>query len=247
MGTCAILGQAAGTAAALSIRHRCDPRNLSSGERLRQLQQTLMEDDCWLPGFTRPVSPLSLAAQLQGAGESLETLRDGMDRDRPGKKHAWEGQAGDAIEFHWNGQKSAAGMRLVFDSNLQLHKRMPCAYPHRNPESAIPKTLVKAFRLEAKDAGGKWKTVYRTALNYQRLVQVPLALETEALRFIPEETWGAETARVFSCEPLETLVSKIPDYPRGLTFSERRAEMNPQDLLPPESSGPGGKSKRSAA
>jgi hypothetical protein len=38
MATCAVIGQAAGTAAALCARHACDPRSLSNGPRLRELQ-----------------------------------------------------------------------------------------------------------------------------------------------------------------------------------------------------------------
>src|SRR5690606_4311398 len=71
MGTCAILGQAAGTAAALCIDKICDPRAFSSGERLRQLQRTLMEDDCFLPWRTRDVDKLAMQAALQGEGDGL--------------------------------------------------------------------------------------------------------------------------------------------------------------------------------
>lgn len=42
MATCALLGQAAGTAAAIATKHRCDPRDVDVNE----LQSTLMDDDC---------------------------------------------------------------------------------------------------------------------------------------------------------------------------------------------------------
>jgi len=56
MGTTSLLGQAAGTAAALcSLRH-CSPSELHANH-MRQLQKNLMDDDCWLPGYTRESSP----------------------------------------------------------------------------------------------------------------------------------------------------------------------------------------------
>jgi FAD dependent oxidoreductase len=234
MGTCAILGQAAGTAAALCVRHRCDPRSLGSGARLTELQATLMDDDCWLPGFTRPVSALARRAKLSAGNEGAQVLLDGMDRDRPDAVHRWNSPVGGSVEFAWAAPVQLAGARLVFDSNLQLHKRMPCSYPHRSGRSAVPQSLVKAFRLEAKDSSGRWKTVYRETGNYQRLVCVPLEMKTRALRFVAEETWGDPDVRLFAFEPLETLARKIPVQPEGLHFSEIRAKVAPADLEKPE-------------
>jgi hypothetical protein len=213
MGTCAMLGQAAGTAAALAARHRGEPRSVDC----RELQRRLMDDDCWLPGLTRPIS--KLARTGQGAPPPL---LDGLDRDRPEQSHAWEGPS---AEYRWSARQRIAGARLVFDSNLQLHKRMPCTYPHK---TAMPKSLVKSFRLED-DTG----TIFRETNNYQRLVRVPLQTESRSLRLVIEETWGDPVARVFAFEPLDTWEDKIPRYPEGPPFSAVRAQANPRDLEPP--------------
>ncbi len=87
MATCAVLGQAAGTAAALCIRHGCEPRSLSGGPRLGELQQTLMDDDCWLPGRRREVSCLARSAALSSDGRDAPLLWDGLDRDRENESH----------------------------------------------------------------------------------------------------------------------------------------------------------------
>jgi hypothetical protein len=233
MATCALLGQAAGTAAALCQKYHCDPRSFSSGERLRELQSILQNDDCWLPGLTREVSPLALKAKLSGKGD-VAKLIDGHDRNREGHDHAWHGAPGSTIDFNWSAPTQLAGLRLVFDSNLQLHKRMPCSYPHRDAASATPKALVKSYRIEAQEPDGKWKVVSREDNNYQRLVEVPLQVRTAALRFVPEETWGDPEARVFSLEPLQTFTSKIPGHVDGPTFTEVRSRIAPADLTPPE-------------
>ena len=219
MGTCALLGQAAGTAAALCTHHRCDPRNLSSGDRLCELQHTLQDDDCWLPGLTRPISKLAQTGRLQ-AGPGGAFLLDGVDRDQPDQAHAWTGPVGSPIEYQWPNPQRVAGVRIVFDSDLPLSKQMPCSYPHK---AAPPATLAKSYRLEARTGTAPWQPIYREPLNYQRLCHVPIQVEASALRLVIEETWGNPVARVFAFEPLEVCAAKIPRYPTGPVFSEMRA------------------------
>jgi len=235
MATCAMLGQAAGTAAALCVRDSRAPRDLSSGAPLRKLQKTLMDDDCWLPNLTREVSRLAQQGQLIGEGQAAALLRDGMERDRKEENHAWTGALGASVGFQWPQRVKIDGARLVFDSNLNLAKCMPCSYPSDAAIHTLPTSLVKAFRLEALDDDGQWHTVYRESQNNRRLVTVPLATEARGLRFIAEETWGAPVARLFAFEPLESGSANIPSYPEGAIFSEVRAKISPADLQPAES------------
>ena len=220
MATCAILGQAAGTAAALCIKHSRAPRDLSSGALLRELQATIMEDDCWLPTLRREISELALSGRLSAQCGDAALLLDGLDRDRKEESHAWSGPVGTSIDFQWSERVKIGGARLVFDSDLQSAKCMPCSYPppieHRN----MPGPLVKAFRLESLDETGKWQTVFREEKNCQRLVYVPLAVESRGLRWVAEETWGNLNARVFAFEPVVSCPAKIPTYPQGGTFTE---------------------------
>ena len=213
-----------------------------------------MEDDCWLPGRTRETSALAQTATLGGTGADAPVLVDGLDRDRPNAKHAWTGRVGqDGVEYRWDKPQAIGGARLVFDSNLNLHKRMPCTYPHRSAGAcAVPASLVRVFRLEACDAAGRWTTVYRETGNYQRLVQVPLGrIEATALRLVPEETWGeTDEARVFGFEPMAEASSKLPQYPDGPNFAEVRAKADSHDLEAPENGleeGTGKRERRTAA
>jgi hypothetical protein len=235
MATCAIIGQAAGTAAALCTRHACTPRDLSRGERLRELQNTLMDDDCWLPSLARPIGELALSATLSTPGENGVTLLDGVERDREDELHAWEAPIGTPIEFAWGQAVDIEGVRLVFDSNLAHEKRMPCSYPQMGDRCAVPSSLVKEFRIETMDESGMWSLAHRECENFQRLVCVPLLARTKAIRFVPEATWGDEVARVFSFEPLARFEAKIPTVPDGPHFCDVRDALNPEDLAPPES------------
>jgi len=232
MATCSLIGQAVGTAAAQCIRTQVDPRVLSSGAALRVLQNTLMDDDAWLPGITRRIGERLQTATITG-GEHLEALTDGIDRDRESENHAWSGAVGSAIEYRWENAVHVAGMRFVFDSNLNHEKRMPSSYPQSGSRSRVPSSLVKRFRIEAQDAAGAWSTVYREQNNYQRLVTVPFSTKTHALRFVPEETWGADVVRVFAAEPLAAYVAKQPIVTRGAHFADIRASIPDADLADP--------------
>lgn len=242
MATCAVIGQAAGTAAALAHRHGVTPRGVHE-RRLRELQSTLMEDDCFLPGLRRDADPLSADARLDGEGEGVHRLIDGFDRDRPDAPHAWEAAVGSAVTYTWPSPVHVGGVRLVFDSNLDNDKRMPCAYPVRGDRVAVPDSLVKAYRIEALEESGRWRTVHRARANHQRLVRAPVNVRATAVRFVPEATWGGgeAPARVFSFEATAEHLAKIPEPPEGPRFADVRAACAPTDLAPPakdEQAGP---------
>jgi hypothetical protein len=237
MATCALLGQAVGTAAALCTKYSCTPRAIGDGNKLRELQNTLMDDDCWLPGILRPISAIAEEAQLSGDGENLAALRDGLDRDREEEDHAWRGAVGMSVEYSWPQPVQIGGARLVFDSNLANEKRMPCSYPQKGDGCRVPSSLVRAFRLEARDANGEWRVVHRETENSQRLVRVPLGSTATALRLVIEATWGDKTARVFAFEPTEDSVVALPVMPAGEAFSEVRTRIPASDLTPPENLG----------
>ena len=233
MATCALIGQAAGTAAALCTRHGCAPRALSSGDKLAQLQRTLMDDDCWLPGISRPISELARAAKLCGAGETA-LLSDGMERDRETESHAWQAPLGSAVEYLWNEPVNIGGARLVFDSNLNNSKVMPCSYPQKGGAHRLPSSLIKAFRLETRDTNGNWSVDYETSRNVQRLLKVGFEKLVTGLRLVPTQSWGASGARVFGFEPLDVAASRTPLAPVGPAWSERVARIDAADLEAPE-------------
>nr|WP_309694683.1 FAD-dependent oxidoreductase [Armatimonas sp.] len=228
MATCAVIGQAVGTAAALCVSESCNPRLLD----IALLQETLMDDDCWLPGKLHLPGALTLSATL--CGDPARRLLDGMERDRENESHAWEAPLGESVSYHWATPQELAGVRLVFDSDLSNTKRMAHVYPQSANRCAVPDSLVKAFRLEAEDESGTWSTVYSEDNNYQRLVLIPLSIQATALRLTCTETWGDALARVFAFEPLAEFVPKIPALPDGPSFVEVRARIPTKDLAAPD-------------
>lgn len=197
MATCAILGQAVGTAASIAAANNLSPRGVYQ-HKLAELQQQLMDDDCYLPWKKRAVSELTASAVVSSACGEPEKLRNGFDRIIGTEKNAWECHANDSVEYRWQHMVKINETRIIFDSNLHdLHNSLSY-YPLNNEPFNVMPTLVKAFKIEACDKQGNWKTVHEESNNYQRLVNVKLNIDAVALRLIPLSTWGNEMVNIFA-------------------------------------------------
>ena len=208
MATCALMGQAVGTAAAIAARDNLSPRGVYE-RRLAELQQTLMDDDCWLPGFRRGIPPVCAAALLRAGDGDPAPLRNGLDRPDDTSDNAWAAPVGTPVEYVFPAPVALTEARLVFDSDLNRTDPSRTEGQRRllnmryfvglnDAPFAPPATLVRDFRLEALDAAGDWATVARVADNHQRLVRVALSAHCRGLRLVVERTWGCETPRVFA-------------------------------------------------
>jgi len=236
MATCALLGQSAGTAAAICIAKDIPPRALSDARLMNELQGILMDDDCWLPGLTRRVDHLATSAMVTALEGNPGRLVDGIDRNRNDEPHCWTGATGSYIEFRWNEPVVVRGARIVFDSNLSHGKQMPYSYPQRGSDSRVPDTIVRKFRIEALGEDNSWNVVFSDDNNYQRLRRPRFEAKTRAVRFFPEATWGSGVVNVFAFEPLHDAVKHDPVTHNGSEFSEARRRISPDDLRPPSKS-----------
>ena len=75
---------------------------------------------------------------------------------------------------------------------------MPSNYPLEAEPATVPKTLIRDFRVETLDENGAWNVIAREENNYQRLVRIKTGIQAQAVRFIPESTWGDDHAHVFA-------------------------------------------------
>ena len=189
MATCGLLGQAVGTGAALAIRQGVDPCDVD----IHKLQQTLIYDDCFLPGIKRELSPIT-----ENAAVSDEVLRDGWDRDYNGEKHAWEGTAGDSITYSFDKPQFIKQVQIIFDSNLNRdYHNMPSYFPLKETLYRLPSTLIRAYRLIGV-INGQEQILTEVSDNRQRMICHMVDKEIESIRFQPLSTWGAPVCRVFS-------------------------------------------------
>ena len=192
MATCAVLGQAAGTAAAMAIKENKSLREIS----VPTLQQALMEDDCYLPGQTRERSALTKQAQT-----AYPVLQNGLER-RMGEDslNFYEGDLGTPVEYTWQEYVPIREIRLIFDSNLERsYDNMPCWFRIEEPNYKVPATLLKAYRITAHTPEG---TVVLAEItdNHQRLVRHSVSVTADKISLIPLETYGDEKAKLFSMD-----------------------------------------------
>ncbi len=198
MGTTSLMGQAVGTAAAIAVRDGLTPRDTRE-QRSADVQQALMEDDCWLPWHTRAVPEMSLRPKLISESGDVEQLRTGIDRPLDGVSNNWCGQPGSSVTYEFDSETLVREARIVFDSDLNRDaKNMPWRHSLNEPPWAVPDTMIRAFRIEAQQSDGMWQTVVSESNNYQRLVRAPLDIQAKAVRFVPEATWGAPQCRIFA-------------------------------------------------
>ena len=93
MGTCAVGGQAAGTAAAMAIEKGLLPRDI--GNHMQELQQKLLKDDCYLPGIVNhDQNDLALKARVTAdTGSNPEAVINGVTRNVDDDVYAWTSAA----------------------------------------------------------------------------------------------------------------------------------------------------------
>ena len=198
MATCGTVGQAVGVAAAIGVRESLSPRGVYE-QRVQELKQTLMDDDCYLPWNAREVPALSVAAQMTASEGDPEPLRNGIDRPVGDDDNGWSAAPGAWVEYDFGQPQPVRRVRLTFDSHLNRGTRGTLSlYPLDQKTREVPATMVKAFRLEVKDSNGNWSTIFTEENNYQRLRVIPLDATASAIRLVPEETWGAEQAHLFA-------------------------------------------------
>ena len=188
MATCGIVGQAVGTAVAMAIKGNTKVQQLN----IADLQQKLMDDDCYIPWQKRKVSDLSKNAQC-----NVAVVRNGIER---GDENCWAGNAGDYIEYTFKKQQKISGIRLVFDSDLNRnYQNMPCNYPLQQDRFRLPKTLTKEYKIVGTDKDGKEQIIHEN-LNHQRLVRHAVDWEVVSVKLYPLSTWGADMCGVFGFE-----------------------------------------------
>ncbi len=199
MGTCGILGQAVGTAAAIAVRDGLSPRGVSQ-KRIGELKQMLMDDDCYLPWNKREIPALTQEARLSASAGLPEALRNGIDRPVKDEDNGWSAPVGASVEYRFDGVRSLREARIVFDSDLNRPRvaGMECQYRLKVDPNAVPASLVKDFRIEVQDSADNWRELVQVKGNYQRLVRIPLNVEAKAVRLVPLTTWGAKQAHLFA-------------------------------------------------
>ena len=219
MGTIGTIGQAVGTGAAIAVKNGLSPREVCR-QKIGEIQDALMEDDCFLPGLRRKIAPLALSATLTCDYGDCTDILNGLDRRIWGKDNGYFGKTNKAITYTFDKPTHVSGFRLVLDSDLNrefvegnpngLNTSTVLFYPysHNQTTFGFPQCLIKHYKIEAQDAQGAWHCVYETCDNHQRFIKQPLDIEACAVRFIPLSTYQSER----KCEDYGSSVAHIFNF-----------------------------------
>ena len=184
MGTCAVVGQAVGAAAAQCVRDGLTPRRLYEKKTaLSELQQTLLRDDQTIrDGVNQDPQDLARKAKVTASGYSRdakpELVLDGVVRDIPrGTRqeiHRWTerlGPEGAWIELEWDSPQAISEVQITFDTGFQ--RELTLSSSARVQENLIrgpqPET-VRDYKLSYRSAdGAEPKQIAAVQANHQRL------------------------------------------------------------------------------
>jgi hypothetical protein len=211
MATCAVIGQAAGTAASMCAERGISPRQLANQPKLvSALQQTLLRDDQTIKRV-RNTDPNDVArkAKVTASAEAAPALAakviDGANRDIPGKDgrpvefHHWAAPGQDAwIELTWTQPQRIGRVQITFDSGFPRELTLTASDSHtraivREPQ---PET-VRDYTVSYRDSGGTVAQIAAVKGNHQRVNRHKFAaVEAQAIRVHVTATNGLDQARI---------------------------------------------------
>ena len=202
MGTCAVGGQAVGTAAALCVKYGCRPHGVL--EHIDELQQILLKDDCYIPGFSNhdPKDLARTASITASSGcESAANVIDGISRMDDSGEHLWRsgsfGKGGEWICLSLPKAVNLSQIRLTFDPDLNKGIRLTMSSRSiRSQGSALPPTLVRDYDILLMRRGEIIQTL-SIRNNYQRLRVHEVQTTCDAVKIMVYATHGTTEARIF--------------------------------------------------
>ena len=163
MGTCAIGGQAVGTAAAMCMKYQCMPRGIL--DHIAELQQTLLKDDCYIPNL-RNADKLDLAqnatvtATSSKLGFGPEQVINGVSRPEGDARNIWISNGisdgGESISLQLQEKSQVSQIRLTFDSNFHYAIKLTLSGKRQKQQRiGVPPELVKNYTVTLWDGDKK--------------------------------------------------------------------------------------------
>ncbi len=210
MGTCAVIGQAVGTAAAIAAREGISPREVGASH-IDELQQTLLTDGAFLPHTARRISALTRAAAMNLSEEARATLENGIERPRTALgENGIPFRVGDSITFTLGNTDEVHGVRLrldpdwaqssVSDINLlrDFPQRINAPAHFRNVRVAATIARDITVLLDGKEAA-------HISDNFLSVLNIPLtengkARHAETVTVRVNATHGADSFTLFAAE-----------------------------------------------
>ncbi len=205
MATCALLGQAAGTAASLAVSYDCTPRAVAQ-KHTHQVQKLLMDDGVFLPHLKREASELALSARLNISEGDRVVLFNGIERPRAeAEENKIFQNIGDSLVFEFDRPCKIGTLRLMFDRDFSRESVTPnrkmqvFAMKLHTGFDFVPvkdaATTVKGFAVLADG-----KEIYRDEANFLALRKIPLDVTASKIEIKWLSTNGSERVHLYSAD-----------------------------------------------
>ena len=205
MGTCAVGGQAVGTAAALCIKYDCDSRGVQ--EHMRELQQMLLKDDDYIPGILNE-DPKDLARRAKVTATSAregcppENVINGISRDEDGHQNLWisgKGRTeGEMLTLHLADRQPVSEVHLTFDSNFHYPIKITLSRKRQAQQRiGVPPELIRDYTVTLWQ-GDKKAAEQTVTENVQRknIVTFPTT-ECDRVTVMVHKTNGSNEAHIY--------------------------------------------------
>lgn len=201
MGTCAIGGQAVGTAAAMCIRYGCMPREISN--HMNELQQILLKDDCYIPGILN-TDDLDLArtatvtATSEKEGYEASNVIKGITRNNDVWISDGIGEQGETVCIKFKEPSCVSQVRLVFDSNFNYSIKQTMSIKRQKQQRVgVPEELIKDYTVTLWKDGAEVAQKHVSG-NHQRLNIVEFdSVACDSVTVTVNATNGAENAHIY--------------------------------------------------
>lgn len=198
MATCAIMGQAVGTAASLCKKYNIFPRDVYR-DHTSELQQQLLKDGCYIIDVkNEDEADLARKAMVTASSNSPEyepqNIINGVNRSEEGKTNLWTSAPGQPmpqyVELDLGKPVEFNAIYLTFDSNLN---KLPALVPA--PE------CVKDYAIYFHN-GESWVNILTVKDNHQRCRKHRLdelnahPVFAQKIKIEVQATNGTDTARI---------------------------------------------------
>ncbi|MGB5419063.1 FAD-dependent oxidoreductase [Algibacter sp.] len=203
MATCALMGQAVGTAATICNKKNILPREVAENH-MNELQEQIMRDDVFIP--KRPANDLNdlakKASLIFGSSTSsgdAVNLINGISRDIDGEINHWQSDGlSSELQLEWETPINVASVEIKCDTNVKRNIMM--RKDSRNDElynNAIPQEMLKSLSLQGR-VKGRWIDLGSIKENRTRLIKFRFdSTNVTAIKVKMKETYGAENVRLF--------------------------------------------------
>ena len=204
MGTCAIGGQAIGTAVAqLTKNGKSNIRDVD----ITALQETLLRDDCYLPrrvnGDEKDLARTATVSATSAAdGYAAENVTNGVSRRVDNDSNAWHSaglsENGETLSLTLSAPARLGTVQITFDSNFDLEKKITLSSRRQKQQvPGIPAELVRDFDVTLYH-GGTVSEKREVRGNYQRLCRLDFsAVPCDKAEIKVLATNGVPEARIF--------------------------------------------------